>query len=72
MKDIKLIENFLILDKKNEFNDIEIDDIRKLLEIQINEIKEWKWYNDKHSSEIYPFSIIFLLLGMKRFIEILF
>lgn len=40
MKDIKLIENFLILDKKNEFNDIEIDDIRKLLEIQINEIKE--------------------------------
>jgi len=40
MKNIKLIENFLILNKKNEFNDSSIDDVKKFLERQIKEIKE--------------------------------
>jgi hypothetical protein len=40
MKNIKLIENFFILDKKNEFNHSDLDDIKKFLERQIKEIKE--------------------------------
>lgn len=67
MKNIKLIENFLILNKKNEFNDSSIDDVKKFLERQIKEIKEWKWnghYKEsiiwwgEDLSEKYPFSII--------------
>lgn len=53
MKNIKLIEKFLILNKKNEFNNPDIDDIKRFIERQIEEIKEWKWNTEDH-----PFSII--------------
>ncbi len=67
MKNIKLIENYLILDKKNEFVDSNINDLRKFLERQIKEINEWKWnglyeesimWSNEDLSINYPFSII--------------
>lgn len=57
MNNIKLTEKFLFLDKKNSFNEPNVEEVRKLLERQIKEIKEWKW-TDWDLYEDYPFAII--------------